>query len=179
MILSAIIAQNAFAASGWNEHATKVVYYQLLNVAILVGAIIYFTKDALRDYFKSRAHKYYIESQKAQAQLKEAQQKLEELQTNLTKVETTWAESLSRAQAEAAELRDQLNRQADEATQRLLEEAKRAIQAEQNSLYQTIINDIVTRATAQVEQKLKTQLSDEDHKRLQKSFNESVEGSII
>jgi len=176
-IILLLTAQNAFAASGWDGHATKMLYFQIVNVVVLLGAFIYFLKDPVREFFKSRANNYHLEAQKAQARLKEAQNKLEELQLSLTKIETTWAEALSRAQAEATELREKMNRQSDESTQRLLEDAKRAIQAEQHSLYQNIIADLVASATAQVEQKLKTQLSDEDHKRLQKNFNNSVEGS--
>jgi F0F1-type ATP synthase membrane subunit b/b' len=169
----------AFASSGWDDHATHMLYFQLLNVTILFGALIYFLKDSAIEHFKKRAQDYHAEALRAQQLLKEAQWKLADLQSSLTKVETTWAESLSRAQAEAADLRNRLNQQSDQSTQRMIEDARRAIQVEQNNQYQKFISDLIKTATIQVEQKLKTQLSDEDHKRLQKSFNKSVEGANL
>jgi F-type H+-transporting ATPase subunit b len=175
----AVTPNLVFAASGWDEHATHMFYFQILNVAILFGALIYFLRDSTIAYFRRRAQAYHEEVLRARKSLKEAQSKLDELQSALTKVETTWAESLSRAQAEASELRNRLNQQSDQSTQRMIEDAKRAIQIEQNSRYQEFVAELIKAATGQVEQKLKTQLSDEDHKRLQKGFSKSLEGANL
>ena len=174
-----IMGQSTQAASGWDEHATHLLYFQTLNVVILVGAIIYFLRGSVKEFFKSRAESYHAEALKAQAALKEAQAQLSELQANLTKVETTWAESLSRAQAEAVELKNRLNKQTQDLNLRLIEEAKKSLQIETNARNQKLVADLIQTSTALVEHRLKTQLSEEDHKRLQKSFNKSVESSAI
>jgi len=181
-LTSAIIitqSVSAQAASGWDDHATTTMYFQILNITVLFGALIYFLKDSAREHFKTRALSYHAEAIKAQNMLKEAQNKLDQLQSELTKIETTWATSLSRAHADAVELRNQLNQQAQEATKRMILDAQRAIQAEQNGQYRGFIADLIKIATVQVEQRLKTQLSEEDHKRLQKNFGKSVSGAPL
>jgi F0F1-type ATP synthase membrane subunit b/b' len=162
-------------ASGWDDHSTHLFYFQFLNVFVLFGTLVYFLKNAARDFFKVRAEEYHSEALKAQMLLKQAQDQLNELQSNLTRVETTWSESLSRAEAEAVEMRSRLSKQAEDQAFRMVEDAKKAMLVEQTSLSQKRVEDLIVSVREQVEQKLQTDLSPQDHESLQKNFNHSLE----
>lgn len=173
----ALFSSPALAAEGWDDHASHMLKFQILNVVVLFGALVYFLKDVAANHFKARATEYQTVAHQAQQELDKAKEEFNEIQARLAKVETTWAEALSRAEAEAVAHREQLALQAQEVASRVVEDAKRAMGVEVNKVNHQMLEELVTLAKAKVETQLRTQLSPEDHKRLQRDFNQSVQGS--
>ena len=175
MALLASMRANA-ASAGWDDHATHMTLFQALNVGILFGALFYFLRHAVVSFFDSRSRAYHAQAENALKDLQEAQAKFTEVQTLLTKVESTWAEVLARAEADAVEQGNQVLLATEQNLNRLLDDSKKAMQQEFVRLQNELYKEVVSQATQQVSEKLKTQLSSEDHKRLQQDFGLSIQG---
>lgn len=178
-LISFIFSQLAFGAAGWDDHATKTAIYQLINVTILFGAVIYFMKDSVKEFFIKRNQDYKEAADLARTKLEKVQAEFSEIQSQLTRLETTWTESLARAQAEASDLKKQMLADTEVLSKRLLDEAQRGFDVEANRLNQKILLEVVESSKNRVIQDIKTRLSQEDHKRLQTRFHESVQRESV
>jgi len=158
----------------WDDHATNTVYFQIINVFILFVGLIYFLKNFIKQFFAERTKKYFELEERAKLLLHEAQKQLQQIQAQQTKLETTWDEQLMRAQVEAGELKKQLQQQADETVEHRLEEARLGLIAEQNQLIEKMKVALISEAIIGVEERLKAQLSEMDHKKLQADFSKAI-----
>lgn len=164
------------ASSGWDDHATHVAIFQSVNVLILLGACYYFLKDAVLVFFKNRWLAYQQSAEAAQKELITAQSSFNEIQASLTKVENTWTEVLARAEVEAVDSRKLTIANTEELVAKMLRDGRKGLEQEYTRLQQEIYSDIVTLVKAEVSRQMKTQLTSDDHKKLQKDFNQSVQG---
>lgn len=163
--------------SGHDHFPWDFVGYQVVNVTILIVGLIYFTKDAAKKYFAERHHVFVVAAEKAQAARSQAEQEHTEIQVKLSKLESTAAESISRAKAEAAELKHQLVAEAEAASKKIKTEAEQAARLEieraKNHLREQLIQDAVVAARTQLSQKV----SSDDHQRLQGEFINNMQGA--
>lgn len=179
--LLTLVSQAAFAAEGHGggheAFPWDFVGFQVVNVTILVVGLVYFTKDAARKYFAERHQVFVAAAQKAQAARSQAEAEHTEIQVKLSKLESTAAESISRAKAEAAELKHQLVAEAEAASKKIKTEAEQAARLEieraKNHLREQLIQDAVVAARAQLSQKV----SSDDHQRLQGEFINNMQGA--
>lgn len=179
--LLTLVSQAALAAGGHGESHDHFpwdfVGYQVVNVTILIVGLVYFTKDAAKKYFAERHHVFVVAAEKAQAARSQAEQEHAEVQVKLSKLESTAAESISRAKAEAAELKHQLVAEAEAASKKMKTEAEQAARLEieraKNHLREQLIQDAVAAARTQLSQKV----SSDDHQRLQGEFINNMQGA--
>lgn len=177
VVLTLVTASTTFSAtSGWDDHSTHVAMFQMLNVAILLGACFYFLKDAVVVHFKNRWLAYQQSAEAAQKELLDAQNSFNEAQMSLTKVENTWSEVLARAEAEAVEARKKTIANTEELVVKMLRDGRKGLEQEFIRLQSEIYSDIVGLVKTEVSQQMKTKLTSDDHKKLQKDFNQSVQG---
>lgn len=177
LFLTTLVTSKTWAAaSGWDDHSTHVALFQLLNVSILLGACFYFLKDAVVVHFKSRWLAYQQSAEIAQKELLEAQKSFNEAQAALTKVENTWSDVLSRVEAEAVEERKKSILASEEMIAKMLKDSRKGLEQEFIKLQSEIYSDIVAKVKLDVTQQMRTKLTSEDHKKLQKDFNQSVQG---
>jgi F-type H+-transporting ATPase subunit b len=179
-ILILFLSHIAFAAS---EHGaahggipTKTVIYQILNLTLLIGGMIYFLREPTRKYFQDRRAEFLNAAQKAEAARKAAEQERMEIQVRLSKLESTADESISRARTEAADMKKQLIAEAEALSKRIREEAEIAAKFEveraKNQLRENLIKESLEVAKVQ----LSSKLTEDDHKRLQSEFISNIQG---
>jgi F-type H+-transporting ATPase subunit b len=161
--------------AGLDEHTLKTIMYQAINVGILVVALIYFLKDGVRQYFKDKQTSYLAAAEKAQAVRRQAEQSHMEIKVQLTKLESTADESISRARAEAADLRNQMVAEAQAMSKRIREEAEAAARLEVERAQNALRVQMIQEASKLAEQTFKEKVSGEDHRRLQGDFIQNIE----
>lgn len=172
-VLVAGVARAAGAAEppGWKE-----LLYQLLNFAILVGAILYFARKPLLDYLAGRRSQIKSELDSAASLLSEAEARHKEIH-----------EKLSELQSEMDALQSQARERAEEESQRILAEAQRSAERIQSDASAAIDQELLRaqrdlRAEAAAlavdlaAEILSQQVGDADRERLLDEFISRVEG---
>ncbi|MCS6838442.1 MAG: ATP synthase F0 subunit B [Bdellovibrionaceae bacterium] len=163
------------AGEGWTEHATRTLIFQAVNFSILVGGLIYYLRRPVVDYFKQRAAQYYEVSSRAREQLTKVRQEMSDLQKQITKLEMTWQDSILKAQGDAAEMRNKMVQQAQETAQKAISDFQRAMEIERNSALESLKKEFIEHVAKDVERRLATQLTKEQHRLLQTRSNKSIE----
>jgi len=171
----------AFAASGHGEHEAgpvevpRVVIYQLINVIILFGGLYYFVKDVVVKAFADRRAGYLAAAQKSQAAREEAEKQFVDIKHKLDQLENSQDESISRARAEANDMKQSLIKEAQEVAARIKNEAEQTakieIQKAQTHLREQLLKDSLEAAKAV----LSKDIGSADHQKLQSEFVNKVQ----
>lgn len=167
----------AVMAAGGEHHSAeipKAVLYQAINVVILVGGIVYFTKDAITQFFSGRKSAYLEAAQKSAFAREQAEKEFIDIKNKLSTLEATREESLKKSQAHAEEMKTQMMIEAAAVSKRIREEAeltaKLEIQKAQKELRAQLLTDSVEAARVV----LTKDLGAADQQKLQKDFINSI-----
>lgn len=171
----------AFAAGGHGtDHGgpvevPKVVLYQVINVLILFGGLFYFLKGAIVKFYAERKSGYLAAAEKSQASREQAEKQYLEIQHKLNQLQATQDDSVARAKAEAADMKQSLVKEAQEVAARIKREAEQTakieIQKAQTQLREQLLKDSLTAAKAV----LSKDLGSADHQKLQNEFVNKVQ----
>jgi len=174
--LLSIMAQASGGEQGSGHDAIPVqtLIYQTINVTILFAGLIYFLKNPIKNFFLDKKTLFLSASEKAQAARAAAEQEHIEIQVRLTKLESTTDESISRARAEAADLKKQLIEEAHIISKRIKSEAESAARLEIEKAKNHLREQMIAESVKLTRTQLNTKVSSEDHKRLQGDFIESI-----
>lgn len=159
---------------GMDEKTVKTVIYQAINVGILLVAMVYFLKNSVRAFFKEKQASFLATAEKAQAAKRQAEREHDEIKNQLTKLETTAEESISRAKAEAADMRNQIIQEAQAQAKKIQEEAGRTAQVEVERARTQLRDQTIREATRLAQETIEQKVSSEDHKRLQGDFIQNI-----
>lgn len=162
------------AHAGLTPEIIKTVIYQTINLVLLFGGLVYFTKAAIKGFFTSKRASFLAAAEKSKATRAAAEQEHMQIQVRLTKLESTAGESISRARAEAAELKRQIVQEAQALTQRIRDEAASSARQE-ISRATAILRQQLIRDSMEAAQKDLGQVSAEDQNRLQGAFINNIQ----
>lgn len=162
------------AAQGLDAHTIKTMIYQAINIAILVGALIYGLKASIKEFFKQKQASFLSTAEKAKAARVQAEEEHAQIKIQLTKLESTTHETISRARADAAQMRHQMLQEAEAMSKRIQQEAEQAAALEIAKAKASLRDQMIVQATILAEEALKQKVSTEDHKRLQGDFIRNV-----
>ncbi len=178
--LTTIIALPAMAmaaeghSAGLDEKTIKTIVFQAINVGVLIAGLVYFLKKPTREFFKNKKETFVAAARKSLEARQTAENEKMQIQVRLNKLESTADESLSRAKAEAADMRTQMLAEAETISKRIRQEANSAARLEveraKNHLREQMIADATTLSRGQM-QKVTT----EDHQRLQGAFIDNIQ----
>jgi F-type H+-transporting ATPase subunit b len=175
-VLLALAPSAALAASGgeqggvgWN------LFWQALNLALLLGVLVWFGRAPVRQFFTDRRHRVREDLESSARLLAEAEARLDEWQGKLARLDAEIAEAreTSRRLAEAererilAEARasaERIRRDTTTAVDQELRRARRALRAEASDL-----------ALELAERILREQVTGADRERLVAEFVERIE----
>lgn len=173
-------ASLAFAQEGHGEHDAgipwKTIGWQVFNLTILFAGLIYFIKDNVRTFFAGRKDTFVEQAKKSQAARAEAEKQYLEIQHKIEHLEATREESLSRAQAEAADLRKSLIKEAEEMAVRIRNEAQVTAKVETAKAKKELHEQFVRETVAAARGVLTKDIGAADHQKLQGDFVSKVEG---
>ena len=173
-----LIASAAQAAEHEGAHAAGVpasVFWQCFNF-FFVGLILYFvTRKSLPELFRQRQAGYVASAKKADEAKLEAEKQFLDIKHKLEHLNTSYNENVSRAHAEAADLRKQLIQEAKEQARRVKDEAEMTVkidlQKAQRELHQVFVKESIEMAHAA----LSKDIASADHQKLQTEFAKNIE----
>jgi F-type H+-transporting ATPase subunit b len=174
-----VFASNPEHGSGHHpiEVPTSVIY-QAINVALLIFALIYFTKAEIVSFFAGRKTAYLQAAQKAAFAREQAEKEFEELKNKIAQLDKTREEQLNKAKAHAEDLKRQIVDEADLVSKRIRSEAeitaKLEIQRAQNELRHQLLSDSMTAA----HNVLSKDIGAGDQQKLQNEFIKNIEVTI-
>lgn len=172
-----LLAEVARAAAG--EHGegipTKEIFWQIFNLSILLGALTYFLRQPVKNYFAQRRAGFLSAAEKSQTARKQAEAQYLEIKRTLDRLESTREESLQRAQAEAADLRKQMIKDAEEMAARIRKEAETTAAVEVARARAELHTQFVQDAVAGAREVLTKDIGGQDQQKLQADFLKNIQ----
>lgn len=180
LFLSAVFcAVGVFAETAEHEvHAAGVptmVYWQVFNLAIVIGALIYFTKDSLAEYLSENRKAFKEQAEKFLQTQKEAEEKYSELRSRLQNLDRDHSQHLQNAQIEAERLKNQIIADAQETVRRIQQDASEAKRVEIEKAKRDIREQIVREAKQTTRQVLSRDISGGDQQKLHDGFVHNIQ----
>jgi F-type H+-transporting ATPase subunit b len=179
-----------FSTLAWaEEHAAEAVHghggpteipwssiaVQAFNLIFLLVVLGFILRKAIKAHFAQRAQSFKELVDRAENARREAEQSRRQIQERLAKLESSAAESVSRARSEAEELKSRLMMEAKGLAQKFEQEARRSAQVELEKPKTELRKELLHKALAVSEEKLKKGLGSTDQKNLQNEFAEKIE----
>ncbi len=178
-VLTMAAIANASEAGGGHEGAievpVKLVTYQAINVVLMFAGLIYFLKDGVKKYFVEKRELFLASANKAEAARKSAEQEHMQIQVRLSQLESTADESVSRARAEAADMKKQLIAEAEALSKKIKEEAALAAKLEVEKAKRDLRASLVQDSIESARTNLNTKVSSDDQQRLQSNFISNIQ----
>ena len=179
LILLAPALVFAAAAEHGGEHheieIPKAVIYQAINIAILIGGLIYFTREGIVSFFAGRKTAYLEAAQKSAFAREQAEKEFVDIKGKLANLDSTRAEQLNKARTHADDLKKQITTEADQVSKRIREDAEMTarleVQRAQKELREKLLNDSVEAARIV----LTKDIGATDQQKLQKEFVNHIE----
>ncbi|NJK37326.1 MAG: F0F1 ATP synthase subunit B [Oscillatoriales cyanobacterium RM2_1_1] len=138
----------------------------LINLAILVGALVYFGRGFLGKLLGDRRTDIEQAIQDAEQRLKQAAEALAEQQQNLTQAQTEAERIRQEAEDRAKLLRDQILAQSIQDVERMRTTSNQEIDAERERVATQLRSEIAARALEQAEAQLRNRLDDSTQQQL-------------
>jgi F-type H+-transporting ATPase subunit b len=168
----------ASAESGHGEghgEIPKVVYYQAINVGIIFIAGYCFGKQKIADFFHQKRQLFVDAQQKANKALDLAKHEHHDVKTRLDKLKHNRVDTISRANADANDLRKQIIADAELMAKKLKLEAEQASQIEIHRVKNELRDQLVREAFELSRKDINTKATAADQKRLQQDFINKVQ----
>ena len=157
-----------------NTFNWRYVFEHAVNLVILLGVLVYFLKDSVRNFLVERKGSISSEIDHAQHTIAEAKKKYEEYDKKLKGIEdeiNSIKESIiNQGQAE----REEIIRQANLASNSIKKEAQETIQFESERAKQEIQSEVVTLALQIAEKVIKENLTETEKQRFIDEFTNKV-----
>jgi F-type H+-transporting ATPase subunit b len=176
-----LITSFAAASSDGGSHGAEhggvpvVVLYQAINVAIIFGLGFYFGKQKIVDFFLQKRNHFLQAQEKAQSILRHAEQDHAEVKTRLDKLKVTREESISKAKADANDLRSQIITDAQVLAKKLKEEALLSAKIEVERAKYQLKEQLIRDAFELSKKDLSSKATSDDQKKLQEDFISKVQ----
>lgn len=152
-----------------------VVLYQAINVAIILGAGIYFGKQKVVEFFLHKRTSFLQAQEKAQGVLRQAEHEHHEVKTRLDKLKVTREESISKAKADAIDLRKQIVKDAQVLAKKLQDEALLSAKIEVERAKHHLKEQLIKEAFELSKKDLSSKATSDDQKKLQEDFISKVQ----
>ncbi len=168
----------ARAAEHEGAHATGIpssVFWQCFNLFFVLLILYFVTRKSLPEIFRQRQAGYVASAKKSEEAKLEAEKQFLDIKHKLEHLNTSYDENVSRAHAEAADLRRQLIQEAQEQARRVKDEAEMTVkidlQKAQRELHEVFVKESVAMAHAA----LSKDIASADHQKLQTEFTKNIE----
>ncbi len=158
-----------------HEGVPVVVLYQAINVTIIFGLGFYFGRQKIVDFFLQKRNHFLQAQEKAQSVLRLAEQEHSEVKTRLDKLKVTREESISKAKADANELRNQIVNDAKSLAKKLQQEALLSAKIEVERAKYQLKEQLIKEAFELSKKDLSSKATFDDQKKLQEDFISKVQ----
>ncbi len=169
-------------ASGGGGHGASAGYvpfptigYQLINVLILLGGLVYLTRDKVVSFFVERHASYQESYKKTKTAREEAEKNLEDVKVRLTELQKNKGDSILSAQSESEQEKQQIIREAHEKAKKIVSEAIITIEVELAKAKANIRTQMINESMEKAKDLLVKDIGAQDHLKLQVGFSAHIE----
>jgi len=162
------------ASEGGQVFNWRYVFEHAVNLVLLLGVLVYFLKDSVRNFLVARKGSISSEIDHAQKTITEAKEKYEEYAEKLKGIEAeinNIKDSLIK-QGEAE--REEIVRQANTASENIKKEAQETIQFEIDRARREVQSEVVEIALTIAEKVIKQNLNESDKQRFVEDFTNNL-----
>ena len=172
-ILTAVGVAAAAEHAGGGEDLERpaVLIWKGINIAIVVGALIYFFKEPFLKWIQEYKESIAKSLTEAEANYKEAKEELQRAKRALEEAKVKYEESLKTAEELANHEKEQIIKEAREVAERIREKAQKVIEMETNKAKEELRKYAAKKAIELSEKMLKELFSDPE---VQKRFAERM-----
>ena len=177
-LVTLVFAAEAFAAGGGHGHGHipyGTITTQAINVVILFAGIIYFFRKNISAFFLGRKDTFLSAAAKSEEAKKLAEQKYKDIEQKLNKLVLTKDESISRAKAEAADMKNNLVNEAELLSKKIKEEATQSASFEIEKAKKQIREQMIIESTQLAQSNLKGAVGQDQQKQLQGEFIQNMQ----
>lgn len=172
---SVLLAAPAGGAHGADGGIPTIVFHQALNFVLFFLLLYVLLRKKVGEVFRGRSADFHSALTKAQAAKRDAEARRQEIQDRLNKLESTAADSLQTARAEAEALRKKILADAEELTQNLRTEAQKTTHFEIERAKAELREELLTQSLLAAKKVLAENTSEADQKRLQTEFVDKIQ----
>lgn len=169
-----ISSTHAIASEAGAAGVPTVVFYQVLNLGILIAMLTFFLKDKVRVYFASKRENYLKAASEAQEVKKRVEEQSRILREKIAKLDSTMEATVQKAEADALIFNQKLVDEARQQAEKLKKETEKTVEAEIHKAIDGLKSDVIDQAIVSSRELIRTQLKDSDQKRLQNEFVEKI-----
>lgn len=167
----AAAAEHAGGHGGTELHSPGVLLWKGINIAIVVGALVYFFKEPFKKWVEDYKNQIVKNITEAEEEHRKAKEELERARKSLEEAKERYEESLKVAEETAQRERETIVAQAQEVAQRIKEKAQKVIEIETNKAKEELRKFAAKKAIELSEGMLKEAFSDPE---VQKRFTERM-----
>lgn len=173
-----------FALASGGEHVaehgiaipTSTIIFQALNLGILVFAGVYFLRGKVALFFNQRNAQFVENARKAQLARDSAEKSFEDIKNQIHQLTMTHEKSVQSAHSHASEVKRQIEQEAKDVVKRIREDAELTVKLEIARAKSELREQLMKDAFSHAENKMKTDVSSDDHQNLQANFSKHLEG---
>jgi len=173
------LASSAPAAASGGEGGGGLgdLVWPALNLAILLGALVYFGRQPVRDFFASRKGRIQGELDAAARALAEAESRYADWQRKLTVLDAEMTRIREQARQRAESEREHILADASAAAERIRGDARAAVDQELRRAREELRREAAELAIEIAAETLRARVTDADRSRLVDEFIETIERS--
>lgn len=177
MTLAIFLGHAAFAADAHHAEGgiPTIVYWQVLNLAIVIAGIIYFSKDAISDYLVQNRKSYEEQAERFLKTKKEAEERYTTLQNRMQTLERDYTQNIQQAHLEAEKIKNQMIADAQETVRRIQQDAKEVGRIEVERAKREIKEQMIKEAHHSAQQVLSKDISGGDQQKLHDGFVHNIQ----
>lgn len=176
LLLTTSFSIGAMASGGSDSHGVPtVVYYQAINVFLIVIAGIYFGRSKVAQFFKQKRSQFLMDQNKAQSALQQAQELNDQVKRRIEKLRITQTEVLAKAAIDALELKRQMIANAKLSAQRMQDEAQQMAKLQIEKAKKELRIQLIADAIEISKRDLTSKATSADQKKLQEDFISKVQ----
>jgi F-type H+-transporting ATPase subunit b len=173
--LLALVPGAAAAAGGGEGGGGWGFFWQVLNLGLLLGVLVWFGRAPVRQFFTDRRHRVREDLESAARLLAEAEARLAEWQGKLARVDAEIGEARETSRRLAEAERDRILAEARASAERIRRDATTAVDQELRRARRALRAEASDLALELAERILREQLTGADRERLVAEFVERIE----
>lgn len=170
-----VLAGPAFAAGGGEEDVVKDLLYRVLNVAILLGVLVYFARKPIQGFFSDRRNQIRDSLGAATELVRRAETRYSKWQRRLADLEDELGSIRETARERAEREREQIIADARAAAERIVHDARSAVDQEVRRAKAQLRDEASELAVELAAEILREQVTTRDRERLFDEFLERIE----
>jgi F-type H+-transporting ATPase subunit b len=147
---------------GWQATDT----YKVMNFAVLLAILIYLLRKPVSQFLNDRIKGIQSQLDELEAKKKATEEKLAEYNERLNKLSAEAEEIVEQYRKQGEAARDKILQEAEASAEKLEEQARRTIEHEFKQARQQLETEVLEKAIAKAEEKLRRNMTDNDQSKL-------------